>query len=118
MQEHNETTRRSRAIDGAPPIFTQSCLAELQGLLKTLGEATDRLQGDGITVMLCHAASRYSRGTSIGTSLYKLCSTIEGRAIAHLFGQGRSTVNELYKEFCAVVVSALEPEWVKMVSAA
>lgn len=27
-------------------------------------------------------------------------------------------VNELYKEFCAVVVSALEFEWVKMVSIA
>ncbi|KAG0413417.1 hypothetical protein HPB47_009437 [Ixodes persulcatus] len=40
------------------------------------------------------------------------------RTIAHLFGLGRSTVNELYKEFCTVVVSALEPEWVKMVSAA
>lgn len=54
----------------------------------------------------------------VGTSLYKLCSIIEGTAIAHLFSQGRSTVNELYKEFCVVFVSALEPEWVKMVSAA
>lgn len=54
----------------------------------------------------------------VGASLYKLCSTAEDRTIAHLFGLGRSTVNELYKEFCTVVVSALEPEWVKMVGAA
>ncbi|KAG0417377.1 hypothetical protein HPB47_005659 [Ixodes persulcatus] len=61
---------------------------------------------------------RYRVEKRVGTSLYKLCSTIEGRAIAHLFGQGRSMVNELHKEFCAVVVSALEFEWVKMVSIA
>ncbi|CAN8026648.1 unnamed protein product [Ixodes persulcatus] len=54
----------------------------------------------------------------VGASLYKLCSTAEDRTIAHLFGLGRSTINELYKEFCQVIVSALEPEWVKMISAA
>ncbi|XP_040066534.1 uncharacterized protein LOC120840195 [Ixodes scapularis] len=40
------------------------------------------------------------------------------RSVQAFFGLGRSTVNELYKEFCTVVVSALEPEWVKMVGAA
>ncbi|EEC12634.1 hypothetical protein IscW_ISCW009171 [Ixodes scapularis] len=93
VQEHNETTRTSGAIDAVPPIFTQSRLAELQGLLKPLGEATDRHQGDGITSAILHLCIREKR---VGTSLYKLCSTTEGRAIAHLFGQGRSTVNELY----------------------
>lgn len=69
-------------------------------------------------VDLCWRCDHLSGEASLGTSLYKLCSTIEGRAIAHLLGQGRSMVNELYKEFCAVVVSALEFEWVKMVSIA
>ncbi|CAN8031273.1 unnamed protein product, partial [Ixodes persulcatus] len=95
VQEHNETTRTSGAVDAVPPIFTQSRLAELQGLLKPLGEATDRLQGDEIASAILHLCISTGEA-SLGTSLYKLCSTIEGRAIAHLFGQGRSMVNELY----------------------
>ncbi|KAM7306100.1 hypothetical protein ISCGN_015996 [Ixodes scapularis] len=53
VQEHNET-RTGRAIEAVPPIFTQSRLAELQGLLKPLGDATDRLQGDGVTSAILH----------------------------------------------------------------
>ncbi|KAM7308897.1 hypothetical protein ISCGN_012528 [Ixodes scapularis] len=49
VQEHTETSRTSGAIDTVPPIFAQSRLAELQGPLKPLGDATDRLQGNGIT---------------------------------------------------------------------
>ncbi|KAH6923776.1 hypothetical protein HPB50_006671 [Hyalomma asiaticum] len=46
----------------------------------------------------------------------KLCSCAEDRAVADVFGIGRSTVNVIYREFCAVVVSTLEKEWVKMPS--
>ncbi|CAN7936967.1 unnamed protein product [Ixodes hexagonus] len=54
----------------------------------------------------------------VGAALYKLCSSAEDRTIANLFGLGRSTVNELYREFCQVIVFVVEPDWVKMVSAA
>ncbi|KAM7287999.1 uncharacterized protein ISCGN_031688, partial [Ixodes scapularis] len=54
----------------------------------------------------------------VGAALYKLCSSAEDRTIANLFGLGRSTVNENYREFCRVVVSVLEQDWLKMVSAA
>ncbi|CAN8002244.1 unnamed protein product [Ixodes hexagonus] len=57
-----------------------------------------------------------------GGAVYKLCSSAEDRTIANLFGLGRSTVNENYKEFCQVVVSVLEHapcgSAFKMVSAA
>ncbi|CAN8028555.1 unnamed protein product [Ixodes persulcatus] len=54
----------------------------------------------------------------VGAALYKSCSSAEDRTIANLFGLGRSTVNENYREFCRVVVSVLEQDWLKMVSAA
>ncbi|KAG0415861.1 hypothetical protein HPB47_006971 [Ixodes persulcatus] len=54
----------------------------------------------------------------VGAALYKLCSSAEDRTITNLFSQGRSTVNENYREFCRVVVSVLEQDWLKMVSAA
>lgn len=44
----------------------------------------------------------------VAIGLYKLCSTTENRAIAHLFGAGRSTVNEIHCEFWATVVANLE----------
>ncbi|KAG0411366.1 hypothetical protein HPB47_011510 [Ixodes persulcatus] len=50
-------------------------------------------------------------------ALYKLCSSAEDGTIANLFGLGRSTVNENYREFCRVVVSVPEQDWFKMVSA-
>ncbi|KAG0418500.1 hypothetical protein HPB47_004848 [Ixodes persulcatus] len=49
VKEHNDTSRVSGAIDAVPLIFAQSRLAELQDPLKPLGDATDRLQGNGIT---------------------------------------------------------------------
>ncbi|XP_050028799.1 uncharacterized protein [Dermacentor andersoni] len=52
----------------------------------------------------------------VAVSLYKLCSCAEDRAIADIFGIGRSTVNVIYREFCATVVATLEKEWVKMPS--
>lgn len=52
----------------------------------------------------------------VAVALYKLCSCAEDRAVADVFGIGRSTVNVIYREFCAVVVSTLEKEWVKMPS--
>ncbi|KAH7954940.1 hypothetical protein HPB49_023081 [Dermacentor silvarum] len=49
-------------------------------------------------------------------SLYKLCSCAEDIAVADIFGICRSTVNVIYREFCATVVATLEKEWVKMPS--
>ncbi|KAG0430745.1 hypothetical protein HPB47_021501 [Ixodes persulcatus] len=54
----------------------------------------------------------------VGAALYKLCSSAEDRTVAHLFGLGRSTVNDNYKEFCHIVVSELERDWLKMMTAA
>ncbi|CAN7981050.1 unnamed protein product, partial [Ixodes pacificus] len=51
----------------------------------------------------------------VAIGLYKLCSTAEDRTIAHLFGVGRSTVNGIYREFCATVVAKLEQSTVTMV---
>ncbi|XP_077505085.1 uncharacterized protein LOC144114929 [Amblyomma americanum] len=53
----------------------------------------------------------------VAVALYKLCSCAEDRAVADVFGIGRSTVNELYREFCETVVATLEHEWVKMPTA-
>ncbi|XP_042149020.1 protein ALP1-like [Ixodes scapularis] len=52
----------------------------------------------------------------VGVALFKLCSTAEDRTVATLFGIGRSTVNELYREFCETIVAVLEPEWVKLMT--
>ncbi|KAG0431026.1 hypothetical protein HPB47_022166 [Ixodes persulcatus] len=54
----------------------------------------------------------------VKAAIYKLCSSAEDRTVAHLFGLGRSTVNENYKEFCHIVVSELERDWLKMMAAA
>lgn len=43
----------------------------------------------------------------VSTGLYKLCSTAEGRSVAHIFGEGRSTVNGIYREFCKAVIAVL-----------
>ncbi|KAH9371116.1 hypothetical protein HPB48_012479 [Haemaphysalis longicornis] len=47
--------------------------------------------------------------------LYCLCSKAEDRAIAHLFAIGGSTVNALFREFCAAATTILEDDWVGMV---
>ncbi|KAM7303967.1 hypothetical protein ISCGN_013869 [Ixodes scapularis] len=46
----------------------------------------------------------------VGSALCKLCSRAEDRTIANLFGLGRSTVTENYREFCRAVVSVLEQD--------
>lgn len=51
----------------------------------------------------------------VAVGLYRLCSTAEDRTIAHLFGIGRSTVNVLFRQFCAAVITILEDDWVGMV---
>ncbi|KAM7289612.1 zinc finger BED domain-containing protein 4-like [Ixodes scapularis] len=53
VQEHNEA-HRAKAVEAGPPTFTLSRLGRLQGLLKPLGDATDRLQGDGVTSAIVH----------------------------------------------------------------
>ncbi|EEC19108.1 hypothetical protein IscW_ISCW015007 [Ixodes scapularis] len=53
VQEYNDTTR-TRPIDATSPVFTLPRLAELQGLLKPLGDATNKLQGDGFTSAIVH----------------------------------------------------------------
>ncbi|KAH7964397.1 hypothetical protein HPB51_027365 [Rhipicephalus microplus] len=53
----------------------------------------------------------------ITVTLYKLCSSAEDRTVANLFDLGRWTVNTKYREFCDIVVEALEDQWVKMLAA-
>ncbi|XP_075538681.1 uncharacterized protein LOC142573058 [Dermacentor variabilis] len=50
----------------------------------------------------------------VAVALYRLCSTAEDRTISELFSLGRSTVNKIYKEFCAAVLRNLEEAWIKM----
>lgn len=52
----------------------------------------------------------------VAIGLYKLCSTAEDRTVAHLFGQGRSTVNTIFRQFVRAVIEMLEAEWIRMVS--
>lgn len=51
----------------------------------------------------------------VGIALYRLCSSAEDRTIANLFAVGRSSVNEIYREFCKVVVEEIEHNMVTMV---
>lgn len=53
----------------------------------------------------------------VGAALYKSCSSVEDRTLANLFSLGRSTVNESYREFCRLVISILEKDWLKVASA-
>ncbi|KAL1480691.1 hypothetical protein MTO96_034685 [Rhipicephalus appendiculatus] len=53
----------------------------------------------------------------VAVALYKLCSSAEDRTVANLFDLGRSTVNTIYREFCDIVVEALEDQWVRMLAA-
>ncbi|XP_064469812.1 putative nuclease HARBI1 [Ornithodoros turicata] len=50
----------------------------------------------------------------VAISLYRLGSSAEDRTVANLFSVGRSTVNEIFREFCAVIVSELEKGAVRM----
>ncbi|KAH7932837.1 hypothetical protein HPB49_003344 [Dermacentor silvarum] len=50
----------------------------------------------------------------VAVALYRLCCTAEDRTISELFSLGRSTVNKIYKEFCAAVLQNLEEAWLKM----
>lgn len=52
----------------------------------------------------------------VAIGLYKLSSLPEDRTVANLFGVRRSTVNVIYREFCAAIVSVLECDWVKMIA--
>ncbi|KAH9377544.1 hypothetical protein HPB48_022852 [Haemaphysalis longicornis] len=52
----------------------------------------------------------------VAIGLYKLCSTTEDRTVAHLFGQGRPTVNTIFRQFVRAVIEMLEAEWIRMVS--
>lgn len=52
----------------------------------------------------------------VAIGLYKLCSSAEDRTVANLFGVGRSSVNVIYREFCAAVVSVLESDWIRMIT--
>lgn len=50
-------------------------------------------------------------------ALCKLCSSAEDRTAANLFDLRRSTVNTVYREFCGIVMEALEGRWVRMLGA-
>ncbi|KAL1474115.1 hypothetical protein MTO96_038226 [Rhipicephalus appendiculatus] len=53
----------------------------------------------------------------VAVALYKLRSSAEDGTVANLFDLGRSTVNTIYREFCDIVVEALEDQWVRMLAA-
>ncbi|KAL3224691.1 hypothetical protein MRX96_026392 [Rhipicephalus microplus] len=53
----------------------------------------------------------------VAVALYKLCSSAEDRTVAYLFDLGRSTVTTIHREFCDIVVEALEDQWVRMLAA-
>ncbi|XP_064464356.1 uncharacterized protein LOC135375614 [Ornithodoros turicata] len=53
----------------------------------------------------------------VAIALYRLSSSAEDRTVANLFSVGRSSVNEILREFCEVVVDELERRVVKMPSA-
>lgn len=52
----------------------------------------------------------------VGMALYRLCSSAEDRTVANLFGVGRSTLNEIYREFCEVVIARLEDQFLRMIT--
>lgn len=49
----------------------------------------------------------------VAVALYRLASSAEERTIANAFGLGRSTVNTIFREFCAVVVRKLGRKFVR-----
>ncbi|KAL1434676.1 hypothetical protein MTO96_011451 [Rhipicephalus appendiculatus] len=49
----------------------------------------------------------------VAVGLYRLASSAEERTIANAFGLGRSTVNTIFREFCAVIVRKLEPKFIR-----
>ncbi|KAM7307910.1 hypothetical protein ISCGN_011546 [Ixodes scapularis] len=53
VEEYSED-HPSRKVDMTPPLFTVPRLEELQNLLRPLGDATDRLQSDGVTSGMVH----------------------------------------------------------------
>lgn len=46
----------------------------------------------------------------VALSLYRLASSAEERTVAHLFSVSRSSVNNIYREFCDILVDVLEPQ--------
>ncbi|XP_050040776.1 uncharacterized protein [Dermacentor andersoni] len=52
----------------------------------------------------------------VAVGIYKLCSSVEDRAVASLFGVGRSAVNVVDRQFCGAVVSLLESDSVNMMA--
>ncbi|KAL1476951.1 hypothetical protein MTO96_036113 [Rhipicephalus appendiculatus] len=49
----------------------------------------------------------------VAVGLYRLASSAEERTIASAFALGRSTVNTIFREFCAVIVRKLEPKFIR-----
>lgn len=49
----------------------------------------------------------------VAVGLYRLASSAEERTIANAFGLGRSTVNTIFREFCAVVRRELGPKFIR-----
>ncbi|XP_064465946.1 uncharacterized protein LOC135377463 [Ornithodoros turicata] len=50
----------------------------------------------------------------VAIALYRMCSSAEDRTVANLFSVGRSTVNEVFREFCEVIVDELERSTVRL----
>lgn len=50
----------------------------------------------------------------VAIGLYRLATSAEERTVAHVFGVSRSSVNVIFREFCNVVVSQLEPQHMGM----
>ncbi|KAL1475404.1 hypothetical protein MTO96_019820 [Rhipicephalus appendiculatus] len=49
----------------------------------------------------------------VAIALYRLATSAEDRSVANIFGVGRSTVNLVFREFCATVVRRLESRYLK-----
>ncbi|KAL1481870.1 hypothetical protein MTO96_050373 [Rhipicephalus appendiculatus] len=49
----------------------------------------------------------------VAIALYRLATSAEDRSVANVFGAGRSTVNLVFREFCATVVRRLESRYLK-----
>ncbi|KAH6932596.1 hypothetical protein HPB50_008017 [Hyalomma asiaticum] len=49
----------------------------------------------------------------VAIALYRLATSAEDRSVGNIFGVGRSTVNLVFREFCAAVVHRLESLYVK-----
>lgn len=97
-----------------PPVVTLQRLQELRGILKPLGIATDRLQGDGVTsstLHLCIATCYLSIANQICDEAWVPCASrcrfpeLQSRLLAQLKERFREPLKNEY----LVAASVLNP---------